>query len=114
MKNASQFSADFIDYTNGSGSAIASGQLVQFGELHGIAVADIAVGETGSLALKGIYTVPKLTGASADATTAGGAAYFSAGSVSGSDSSGTRKRVGHAMAVAAQAATTVSIRLFNG
>jgi predicted RecA/RadA family phage recombinase len=113
MKNAIQFEADFIDYTNGTGSAIASGQLVQFGEIHGIAVAGIAVGDTGSLALEGIYTVPKLTGASADATTAGGAVYFSAGSVSGSDSSGTRKKVGHAMAVAAQAATTVAVRLLN-
>ncbi len=113
MKNAIQFEADFIDYTNGTGSAIASGQLVQLGEIHGVAVAEIAVGDTGSLALEGIYTVPKLTGASADATTAGGAVYFSAGSVSGSDSSGTRKKVGHAMAVAAQAATTVAVRLLN-
>jgi predicted RecA/RadA family phage recombinase len=39
--------------------------------------------------------------------------YFSAGSVSGTDSSGTRKLVGHSMAAANQAATTVDVRLFN-
>lgn len=113
MKNITQANADLIDYDNSSGSAIVSGQLVQVGELHGIAVADIAVGASGVLALEGIFTVPKLTAAAGDATTLGGPVYFSAGSVSGSDSSGTRKKCGHAMAVAAQAATTVSIRLDN-
>ena len=111
--NVAQEESDYIDYTNGTGSAIAVGQLVQVGSLHGIAVAAIPIGSTGSLALEGLYTLPKLTAASADATTLGGPVYFSAGSVSGSDSSGTRKQVGHAMAVANQAATTVVVRLFN-
>lgn len=113
MKNITQANPNFIDYVNGSGSAIVSGQLVQAGDLHGVAVADIAAGSSGVLALEGIFTVPKLTAAAGDATTFGGPVYFSAGSVSGSDSSGTRKKCGHAMAVAAQAATTVSIRLDN-
>ena len=110
MKNYVQ-NGDYITIT--AGADIASGQLVQFGDLHGVAVAAIANGAQGEIALKGVYTFPKLTGAAGDATTAGGPVYFSSGSVSGTDSSGSRKKVGYAMAVAAQAATTVQVRLSN-
>ena len=109
MKNEVQSHGDYIEIT--AGATIASGDLVQFGSLHGVAVADIANGANGIICRKGIYTVPKLTGASGDACTAGGPVYFSSGSVSGSDSSGTRKLVGYAMAAANQAATTVNVLL---
>lgn len=110
MKNHVQ-EGDYIEIT--AGSNIASGDLVQFGNLHGVAVTDIANGEKGNICLEGIFTLPKLTAAAGDACTAGGPVYFSSGSVSGSDSSGSRKLVGHAMAAANQAATTVVVRLFN-
>ena len=110
MKNDSQ-NGDYIEIT--AGATIASGDLVQFGSLHGVAVADIANGALGTIALKGVFTLPKLTGASGDACTAGGPVYFSSGSVSGSDSSGTRKLVGHSLAAANQAATSVVVRLVN-
>jgi len=108
MKNQVQ-PGDYIEIT--AGATIASGDLVQFGSLHGVAVTDIANGANGILCRKGVFTLPKLTAASADACTAGGPVYFSSGSVSGSDSSGTRKLVGYAMAAAAQAATTVNVLL---
>lgn len=108
MKNFVQ-SGDNIEIT--ASANIASGELVQLGSLHGVAVTAIANGEKGNICRKGVFTLPKLTGASADATTAGGPVYFSAGSVSGSDSSGTRKLVGYALEVAAQAATTVKVLL---
>lgn len=110
MKNHVQ-EGDYIEIT--AGSTIASGDLVQFGNLHGVAVTDIANGERGNICLEGIFTLPKLTAAAGDACTAGGPVYFSSGSVSGSDSSGSRKLVGHAMAAANQAATTVVVRLAN-
>ena len=94
-------------------ATISSGDLVQFGNLHGVAVANIANGARGNICLEGVYTFPKLTAAAGDACTAGGPVYFSAGSVSGTDSSGTRKLVGHSVAAANQAATTVAVRLFN-
>jgi predicted RecA/RadA family phage recombinase len=102
---------DYIEIT--ASATIASDDLVQFGNLHGVAVADIANGAQGIITLKGVFPFPKLTGASGDACTAGGPVYFSSGSVSGSDSSGTRKLVGHALAAANQAATTVVVRLAN-
>jgi predicted RecA/RadA family phage recombinase len=110
MKNFVQ-NGDYLDYT--ATADIARGALVQVGDLHGVAVTAIANGARGSLALEGVFTFPKLTGASADACTFGGPVYFSSGSVSGSSSSGTRKQVGHAVEVAAQAATTVRVRLGN-
>lgn len=111
MKNFIQ-KGDTIDFT--TFGAVTSGQLVQFGNLHGVATTAAAgSGEVIALALEGVFTLPKLTGASADACTAGGPVYFSSGSVSGSDSSGTRKLVGHSLAAAAQAATTVRVRLAN-
>ena len=110
MKNHIQ-EGGYIEIT--AGSTIASGDLVQFGNLHGVAVTDIANGEKGNICLEGVFTLPKLTGAAGDACTAGGPVYFSSGSVSGSDSSGSRKLVGHALAAANQAATTVVVRLFT-
>ncbi len=102
---------DYIEFT--AGATITSGQLVQVGSLHGVSITDVANGAKGTLALTGVFTLPKLTAASADACTAGGPVYFSSGSVSGSDSSGTRKLVGYSLAAAAQAATTVQVRLGN-
>jgi predicted RecA/RadA family phage recombinase len=112
MKNYVQ-DGEFIDYTAPSNADIASGQLVQVGDLHGVAVTAIPRSTTGSLALKGVFTLPKLTAAAGDATTLGGPVYFSAGSVSGAVGDPVRKLVGHALAVAAQAATTVQVRLSN-
>ncbi|MEB3277211.1 MAG: capsid cement protein [Cyanobacteriota bacterium] len=110
MKNYVQ-SGEYLEIT--ASADIDSGELVQYGSLHGVAVADIANGAKGNIHLEGVYTLPKLVAASADACTAGGPVYFSSGSVSGSDSSGTRKLVGYAVAAAAQAATTVQVLLSN-
>ena len=111
--NQIQGNPDLLDFTNSTGSAIASNQLVQVGDLHGVAVGAIATGATGVLRLTGFFRVPKLTAAAGDATTLGGDVFFSSGSVSGSSSSGTRKKCGNAVEVAAQATTTVVIRLSN-
>jgi predicted RecA/RadA family phage recombinase len=110
MKNYIQ-DGRYLDHT--AGADITSGQLVQVGDLHGVAVTDIANGAAGALAMEGVFTLPKLTGAAGDATTIGGPVYFSSGSVSGTSSSGTRKLVGYAIEAAAQAKDTVKVRLAN-
>lgn len=111
MKNQIFSDGDYIEIT--AGATIASGDLVQFGNLHGVAVTDIANGSKGNIALEGIYTLPKQTGAAGDACTAGGPVYFKTGKVTGDSDTGANKLVGHAMAAANQAATTVAVRLFN-
>ncbi|MCO1337173.1 DUF2190 family protein, partial [Microbulbifer sp. OS29] len=52
-----------LDYTNNSSAAIASGQVVPVGAVLGVAMDDIAVGETGVLAIDGVFTVPKVSAA---------------------------------------------------
>jgi predicted RecA/RadA family phage recombinase len=109
MKNYVQ-DGKYIDFT--AAADVDSGELVQVGSLHGVSVTDVANGAKGVLALEGVFTLPKLVGASGDATTLGGPVYFSSGSVSGADTGG-RKLVGYAMAAAAQAVATVQVRLAN-
>lgn len=50
-----------IDYTNGGASVIASGAMVRVGAMLGIALFSIAVGETGTLALIGVWELPKVS-----------------------------------------------------
>jgi predicted RecA/RadA family phage recombinase len=50
-------------YTNGGGATIASGTVVLAKHTLGVALADIAVGETGVLKIKGRVTAPKVSGA---------------------------------------------------
>ena len=53
---------DTIPYTN-AGSAISAGDVVVAGHTLGIAITDIANGETGTLAIRGRFTVPKVSAA---------------------------------------------------
>lgn len=53
-----------IQWTNGTGSAVASGQVVKVGNLIGVALVALAIGETGSVAIEGVFSgVPKVSGA---------------------------------------------------
>ena len=55
------YSGDVVDYT--AGADIASGAVVVVGQQIGIALAPIANGATGSVALSGVFTVPKVSAA---------------------------------------------------
>lgn len=46
-----------------SGSALAAGDPIVIGEQIGVALVDIAVGETGTVALSGVFTLPKVSAA---------------------------------------------------
>lgn len=54
---------DVIPWTNTTGAAVASGQVVAIGHALGVALVAIAIGATGSVALEGTFTVPKVSGA---------------------------------------------------
>lgn len=63
MKNAQQTGAR-MPWTNGTGSAVVSGQVVAVGNTIGIAVGDIAAGASGELAIEGVFSdIPKVTAA---------------------------------------------------
>lgn len=61
MANNYVTDGDVIDYT--AGSNITSGSVVKIGQILGVALVDIANGATGSVAIEGVYTVPKVSGA---------------------------------------------------
>lgn len=52
-----------INWTNGTASAVSSGDVLVIGQIIGVALADIAVGASGSVAIDGVFTAPKVTGA---------------------------------------------------
>lgn len=52
-----------INWTNGTGSAVVSGQVVAIGQIIGVALVDIASTASGSVGIKGVYSVPKVTAA---------------------------------------------------
>jgi len=58
---------DVMSYTNNTAAAIVSDEVVIIGgnggALVSVALSDIPVGGTGSVALEGVFTVPKLAGA---------------------------------------------------
>jgi predicted RecA/RadA family phage recombinase len=54
---------DVINWTNGTGSAVAAGDVVAMGNTLGVALVAIAAAASGSVALEGVYTVPKVTAA---------------------------------------------------
>lgn len=56
-------SGNTLPWANGTGSAVSAGAVVAIGHCIGIAVEDIANGATGSVALEGVFTVPKVSAA---------------------------------------------------
>lgn len=53
-----------ISWTNGTGAAVASGDVVVIGNMLGIATVDIADGDSGNVAVEGVFSgVPKVSAA---------------------------------------------------
>ena len=55
---------DRLEYTNSSGSTISSGDVVEMGNICGVALADITNGSTGAVAIRGVVTLAAETAAS--------------------------------------------------
>lgn len=62
MANNAKQPGDVITWTN-AGTAVVSGQVVVIGKILGVAQGDIANGASGSVAIDGVFTVPKVSGA---------------------------------------------------
>jgi predicted RecA/RadA family phage recombinase len=54
---------EVIDWTNATGGAKTSGSVIAVGQMLGVALVDIANGATGSVQIKGVFEVPKVSGA---------------------------------------------------
>jgi predicted RecA/RadA family phage recombinase len=91
-------------------TAVTAGQVVRIGSMVGVAPRPIAAGETGVVAIEGVYEMDKATGAD---ITSGAVAYLhdASGKVTGTRDTWA---VGYFTATGLNAATTATIRLVPG
>ena len=101
-----------VDYTPGSDKT--SGDVVVQNDLVGVVKRDIAANELGSLAIEGVYDFPKAAGGGT-AIAAGKPVYYDvAEDVAKEDAeSGANKLIGKTVLAAADADTTVRVRLLQ-
>lgn len=109
MKNLHASGATIIVTSAG---AKKSGDLVQAGDLHGVAGHDAATNEPVVVHLVGTYTLPKTAGA---AWTVGAPLYFdgAAKTLTVDAASGANKKVGHAAEAAGSSDASGVVRLSN-
>lgn len=62
MKNYVQGGSS-LEWTNGTGSAVVSGDVVVVGNQIGVAAVDIADTESGTVNMEGVFTLPKVSAA---------------------------------------------------
>jgi predicted RecA/RadA family phage recombinase len=101
-----------IDYT--PGADVSAGDVVVQGDLLAIASVDISANTLGSLALEGIFEMPKDTGGGS-AIAAGKAVYWDATNsvVTEDPDDGNNKRIGSTVLAAADADDTVLVALLG-
>jgi len=101
---------DAMDYT--PSVAISAGDVVVQGDLIGIAKLDIAAGQLGTLAVTGVFDLPKPTGAGTDIA-AGAKLWWNAtdSRVEKTDGAGAHKYLGKAVRAAATTDALARVRL---
>jgi len=97
-----------ITWTNSTGSAVSSGDLVMVGSMPGVAAVDIANTAEGAVALAGVY---ELTATNAAAITLGAPVYRDASTGKITPTAEDNVFVGMAWTAKAETATTVQVRL---
>lgn len=98
---------DVLDYTAGA-TAVASGSVVVMGKRIGIALADIPPFGAGTVAVTGVWTVPKLA---ADAVVQGELLYWDEANARLTETAGALALAGYAAAPAGAGAPAVRIKI---
>ena len=106
-KNYTQ-TGDSLAYTNGGGAAIASGSAFVMGARVAVALTDIAVGESGTVAARGVFTLAKL---GTDVVAQGALLYWDATNKRLTTTASGNTLAGYAAAPAGNGATTVAIAI---
>ncbi len=96
-----------MPYTNGSGTTIASGTVVELPKMIGVALGDIAVGATGEIAICEVWEIAK----EAPLVIAQGDQVYWDAANDNVDKTDTNIPCGKAFAAAASADTTVQVLL---
>jgi predicted RecA/RadA family phage recombinase len=109
-----QSSAGEIDYT--PGSAVTGGDVIVLGSMIGVATQDIAANAKASLALEGVFKVPKITGANAVGTLvywdpAGDPVGGTSGTGAATSTAGSLKQLGYVAVASLSADETVQVLL---
>lgn len=104
--------AEVMPYTNSSGSTIASGTLVLVGAKVGVAVADIANGSAGNLAMNCAVSYAKNTGASTGGAQ-GANAYWDNTNKKVTAVSTSNTLLGYFWATCADGDATAQVKLFG-
>jgi len=97
---------DYVDYT--PSAAVSAGDVIVQGDLVGVATHDIAANTLGALAVTGVFQFPK---SDQEALTAGAKVYWDASNTQVTATADSNKYVGKVVKAAAQADTTVLVRL---
>ncbi len=112
MKNVIQ-DGNIIDWTNSTGSDVNAGAVVPMGKIVGVAVTKIANGETGPVAVEGVFELPKKT--STDTMAVGDHVHYNSGIVKTAGSAGATIGkdvvVGYVVAASSSAQSTAKIKL---
>lgn len=105
MKNFIQ-PGDVLDHTPGSN--VTGGQVVVMGVRVGVAVADIASGQTGPVRVRGVVELAK---ASADVIAQGALVYWASGAGNITSTAAGNTLAGYAAAAAGAGVTTIRVAL---
>ena len=100
----------YVDYTRGS--AVSAGAVVVQADLVGVAVRDIPANTLGVLAVEGVFTFPKATGAST-AIAVGTTVYWASGTSTATATATSNKLIGKVVKAAVDADATVLVKLFQ-
>ena len=100
-----------MTWSNGTGSDVSSGDLVNVNGTFGVALVDIANGASGTLAMEGVFEIPAINTA---VISQGNPVYYVASTGKGSPVAGDQKYIGLAWETKAEAGTTVLVKLGAG
>jgi len=98
-------------WSNATGSDVSSGDLVNVNGTFGVALADIANGSSGTLAMEGVFEIPAINTA---AISQGNPVYYVTATGKGSPVAEDQKYIGLAWETKAEAGTTVLVKLGVG
>jgi predicted RecA/RadA family phage recombinase len=101
---------DYVDYT--PSSDVAAGDVIVQGDMVGVARKPIPANTLGALAVEGVFSFPKATGASTGLA-AGTSVYWDATNTVVTTTATGHKLIGKTAATCADSDTTVKVRLFQ-
>lgn len=98
-----------------AGGTLTSGQALLMGDMLGVVLGDAVSGQKVSVAVEGVFILPKVASGSGKAIAQGAKVYWvtASSSIDNTDNSAANKHVGYAYVAALTGDTTVQVRLLG-